>query len=100
MSRNHPEIEWEKGTPKESTEEDIVEKLIKELDGREDPQWKRADKVKRLGGKNRIWHLFSLQSGGKRYIRCELCKREVFWNQSGLEKLKRHIQGHHINTKG
>jgi hypothetical protein len=98
LSRNHPEISREEPKRETKTEEEVIEQLIQSVDTEEGGRWKRASSIKRLGGKNRIWNLFSIMPGWVRYVRCDLCKREVFWNQSGLEKLKRHIKTHHLNT--
>lgn len=51
------------------------------------------------GGKYPVWNLFSLYKYGKRYVRCEICRREVYWNQRGLERLSRHIDKIHLGCK-
>jgi len=96
LSRKHPELNWENKPSTERTVEDLIKEMKTE---EEEEYWKPASSIPRLGGKYRIWNLFSIHPGAVRYVRCQLCKREVFWNQSGLEKLKRHVQSHHINTK-
>ena len=48
--------------------------------------------------KHSIWKFFSIKSISKRYVRCEVCNREVYWNQRGLEKLKRHHEKVHVHA--
>ena len=49
--------------------------------------------------KHSVWKFFSVKSNSKRFIRCEVCHKEIYWNQRGLEKLKRHHDKVHICAK-
>lgn len=73
----------------------VLHKLASEWASKNSGVWK-------WGGteypKHYIWNFFSLKTYYKRYVRCEICDKEVYWNQTGLEKLKRHYEKVHLEV--
>ena len=51
------------------------------------------------GGKFPIWNFFQVSESTKRTVRCCLCQKEIYWNQTGLEKLARHVEKIHIDCQ-
>jgi hypothetical protein len=98
MARHHREI-WS-----EKRRCETMESLLRDYGGRErregGDRWVPANTIKRLGGKHDIWKLFSINPGYPRYVKCEICEREVYWNRRGMGKLKTHIEKHHLNKGG
>jgi hypothetical protein len=50
------------------------------------------------GAKYPIWNFYERKEYVVRYVCCRICRREVYWNQTGLEKLKRHVEGVHLKA--
>jgi hypothetical protein len=43
-----------------------------------------------------VWTFYERQVFAVRTLRCRLCRRDVYWNQKGLEKLTRHVLRVHV----
>lgn len=103
LQRHHPEKMVEQSFSKTKDEkitlEDLVKKSKEEIANRNQERFERwipASSIAKLGGKHEVWNLFSIIPGCPRYVRCDICHRDVYWNQKGLEKLKNHIEKHHL----
>jgi hypothetical protein len=64
-----------------------------------DVSWIRGSTDRKKGGKYPIWNLFSFNQYSHKYVRCELCQGEVYWNRRGVAKLKAHFFNHHLNNR-
>jgi hypothetical protein len=108
LQRHHPEKLVEQSPSKRQEEKnnslsDLVNEVKEKLENKHQKsfeRWVPARTIAKLGGKHEVWNLFSVNIGYPRYVRCELCQREVYWNQKGLEKLINHVDKHHLNNKG
>jgi hypothetical protein len=49
-------------------------------------------------GKFPVWCFYERREYVIRTVRCRLCNRNIFWNQKGLEKLKRHVNRVHVSA--
>lgn len=105
MIRNHPEVYNNEYSLMERIEQlsqisnDDFDKVLHKLVSK----WVSINlSVWRWGGieypKYYLWSFFSLKPYYKRYVRCEICDRELYWNQTGLEKLKRHYEKVHLEV--
>lgn len=59
--------------------------------------YRYGHELPRKGGKFPVWNFFMVSESTKRNVKCCLCQREIYWNQTGLEKLNRHVEKVHIN---
>ena len=82
----------------------LLQKLIKET-FKTEPGKKRISitddyrychEIPKKGGRFPIWNFYMSSESSNVNVRCCLCRRDVYWNQTGLEKLARHVESIHI----